>query len=100
MYMSKQNIKIQMNIPLIIQQEHDFFIAYTPVFDISTQGKTQQQANDRFIELVQIYIEELLNDRSLDTVLTELGWKKENKSWNPPIITQTLQPITVSALNA
>lgn len=81
------------NLPVIILKEGDSFIAYTPALDISTVGKTFEQAQKRFNELVTIFFEELSQAGTTEEVLSDLGWTKEKKQLTPPIIVsnQTMQ---------
>ena len=47
------------NLPVQIFKQGKTYVAYTPVLDISTVGKNQTEAKKRFIELVDIFFEEL-----------------------------------------
>lgn len=67
-------------------------VAYSPALDISTVGKNQKEAQERFTELVSLFFEELTANNTLADVLSELGWQKQKKNWNPPKIV-TSKPI-------
>jgi len=71
---------------MLITKQNKCFVAYTPVLDISTSGKTEKEAKVRFVELVNIFLEELIEAGTVNDVLSELGWKKEQKKWIPPKI--------------
>jgi len=96
--MSKVNFKI--DIPVSIIKEDKRYVAYTPVLDLSTSGKTYKEVQRRFSEIVSIFIDEIIKHGTIDDVLNELGWKKvkiNNKlNWLPPVIvSQNCQTIEV-----
>lgn len=84
--METHSIKINFSLPVSFLKEGKYFVAYTPALDISTSGKTFEEAKKRFGEVVVIFFEELLQKGTLDKVLTELGWRKVQKTWSPPIL--------------
>jgi predicted RNase H-like HicB family nuclease len=78
-------MNIEMQIPVNILKEGNRFIAYTPVFDLSTSAPTLQKVKARFSEAVQLFVEDLVKMGTLDSVLSDLGWKKINKRWRAPV---------------
>ena len=44
-------------VPVTILKEDKVFVAYSPVLDLSTSGKTFTQVRRRFSEAVQIFFE-------------------------------------------
>ena len=74
------------NLPVIITKQNRRFVAYSPALDISTSGKSKKDVQGKFVELVNIFIEEINEAGTIGDVLTELGWKKIQKKWNPPQI--------------
>lgn len=65
-------------------------MAYTPSLDLSTTGKSIKDAQNKFQEVASIFLEEILDAGTADEVLSELGWKKVQKKWNPPKIVSSL----------
>ncbi|MEK7537372.1 MAG: hypothetical protein AAB619_00155 [Patescibacteria group bacterium] len=45
-------------LPVSILREGKRFIAYTPALDLSTSGKTFEQAKQRFEEAAELFFEE------------------------------------------
>ncbi len=87
---------IEASLPVSVIKEGKRFIAYTPALDLSTSGKTQKEAKKRFIEAVQIFIDELVEMNTLEQVLSNMGWKKVQKQWQPPlVVSHELTPIRV-----
>lgn len=99
--MSKPNkVNISFALPVSILKEGKYFIAYTPVLDLSTSGETLAEVKRRFNEVVQIFFEEVMEKGTLDEVLAGLGWQKLNKNWTPPtFVAQESTKFTLPLLN-
>jgi len=78
-------MQVTVNVPVTFFKEGNLFIAYSPVLDLSTSGKSFAIVKRRFGEAVELFIEELARMGTLDEVLSNLGWVKVNKGWQPPI---------------
>ena len=76
--------KLSFNLPVVITKQNKRFVAYTPALDLSTSGKSEKEVKARFAELAHLFFEEIVEAKTVDVVLSELGWKKEQKSWSPP----------------
>jgi hypothetical protein len=74
-------IQFQALLPVTILREADQFVAYTSVLDLSTSGDSFEQAKNRFSEIVQIFFDECLNMGTLESVLLNLGWNKQNMKY-------------------
>jgi len=62
------------------------YVAYAPALDIATSGRTEKEVQKRFNEIVSIFFEELHEAGTTEDVLSELGWKKIKKQWQPPAV--------------
>jgi|SRR3990167_9550512 len=80
------NKKLLFNLPVLITKQNKRFVAYTPALDISTSGKSEKDVKKKFVELANIFLEEIIEKKTVNDVLSELGWKKVQKSWAPPKI--------------
>lgn len=90
--MMSSKIKLQVN---FIKQGKKF-VAYSPALDLSTSGKNLSEAQKRFQEIVEIFFQELIEYGTLEEVLTDLGWHKLEKKWNPPqVISQKSFDVSV-----
>ena len=76
--------KLFFNLPVLVTKQNKRFVAYTPALDLSTSGKTEKEAKTRFVELANIFLTEIIEAGTVNDVLSELGWKKEQKKWMPP----------------
>lgn len=74
------------SLPVTILKEGKFFVVYTPALDLSTSAESFNEVKKRFEEVVHIFFNELIEKKTLDKVLTDLGWQKMQKSWSPPKI--------------
>jgi hypothetical protein len=81
--------QIEFDLPVSFITEGNQVVAYTPALDISTSGKDEAESKKRFGELVGIFFADLLENGTMETVLSDLGWKKNKSVWNPPVISQT-----------
>lgn len=76
---------MQVKFSLHIWQEGKMYVAYTPQLDISSCGKTLDEAKKNLIEAVNIFLEETSKTGTLKDILSEAGFVKENnKTWNSP----------------
>lgn len=81
-------MNIVYQLPVDISKQGRRFVAYSPALDIATSGKTENEVKRRFGELVEVLFEELREAGTLENVLRELGWKKAQKKWQTPEISQ------------
>jgi predicted RNase H-like HicB family nuclease len=91
-------IMLEFKLPVSILREGKKYIAYTPALDLSTSGRTYSEAQRRFEEIVNIFFEELIKKGTLEDVLRDLGWRRFQAKWNPPVVvSQDLQTVRISA---
>lgn len=75
---------LSFNLPVLITKQGKRFVAYTPALDIATSGKSEKDVKEKFVELANLFLEEITEVGTVDDVLSELGWKKIQKRWTPP----------------
>jgi hypothetical protein len=86
-----KTMRIQGKLPVQISKQGKRYIAYTPVLDLSTSGRTEKEARTRFAEIVGIFFEELIEAGTVGKVLQSLGWQKAKTLWQPPKIVSNEQ---------
>lgn len=59
------------------------YIAYIPEFDISSCGKTEEEATKNVREALGLMLEEIKHDGNLDTFLEELGYNPKKSTVLP-----------------
>jgi hypothetical protein len=79
-------INLQFKLPVSVIKEGAKYVAYTPVLDLSTSANSFEKVKKRFGELVCIFFEELIKKGTAEEVLRDLGWKKIQKNWSPPVV--------------
>ena len=90
------NKSIVFNLPVSFLRESDQFVAYTPALDLSTSGPTLEEAKKNFTEAVGIFFDEIIEMGTFEDVLLDLGWKKKNEAFIPPvIISQGMESVNV-----
>lgn len=90
---------ISLNLPVLITKQGKRFVAYTPALDISTSGKSEKDAKKKFAELAVLFLEEVVEAGTVDDVLSELGWKKQEKKWAPPkVVSSQFIGLSIPAL--
>jgi len=79
--------KFDARIPVLFFEEDDKIVVYSPALDLSTFGKTEEQAKKRFAEAAMIFMDEIVEMGTVDEVLEECGWKKvaRQRAWVPPV---------------
>lgn len=78
------NKTLSFKLPVTITKQGRRFVAYSPTLDVSTSGKSVKDVQSKFGEIVGIFLEEIIEAGTADDVLSELGWQKVQKRWNPP----------------
>ena len=87
---------IVFNLPVSLLRESDQFVAYTPALDLSTSGATLEEAKKNFTEAVEIFFDEIVEMGTFEDVLLDLGWKKQNQDFIPPVVvSQGMESIRV-----
>lgn len=68
-----KKIKIAASIQLRFLKEGKSFVAFSPALDLSTCGKTYEDAKKNFQEALEIFFEECLRMGTLAQVLEQCG---------------------------
>ncbi len=86
-------------LPVLITKQNKRFVAYTPALDLSTSGKTEKEVKAKFIEMVTLFLEEIVEAKTVDDVLSEFGWKRVQKKWSPPeVVSSNFMGIKIPAI--
>ena len=74
------------------------FVAYSPALDISTVGTSEADARNKFEEIVEIFFEEVHEAGTTGEALSDLGWKKVRKQWQPPEVSKRSVGVNIPTL--
>ena len=88
---------IDVKIPVLFFEEGNKVIAYSPAFDLSSCGDTEEKARSRFAEAVAIFLDEITRMGTLNEILEECGWRKvpKKQEWYPPVYKATEEAISI-----
>lgn len=90
-----KKVMLELKLPVSVLREGKKYVAYTPSLDLSTSGRSYEEVKRRFNEIVNIFFEELIKKGTLNEVLQDLGWKRAQTKWSPPVVisqeSQTVQ---------
>jgi len=66
-------LEIKGTVPLCFMKEKKSFIAFSPALDLSTCGRTFEEAKTNFTEALDIFFEECIKMGTLNDVLESCG---------------------------
>ena len=81
-----RKVMLEISLPVSILREGKKFVAHTPVLNLSTSANSFEKVRERFNEIVNIFFEELIKRGTLEDVLQDLGWRKVQRKWTPPVV--------------
>lgn len=78
--------QVEFNLPVTILKEGESFVAYSSAIELSSVGDTFEEARRMFEEAAIIFFEELMENNTLEEVLGELGWQRNDHQLSPPVV--------------
>jgi predicted RNase H-like HicB family nuclease len=72
--MAMQKLTFSMRVPVAIRNEGKWFYSSCPVFDVHSQGTSEQEALSNLVEALQLFVETCYEQGSLEQVLREQGF--------------------------
>jgi len=84
--LTKKRGKMDIQFTTQILKEGDPFVAYAPELDLSSCGKTIQEAKAHLAEVVTLFVEEAERMGTLQEIPEEAGFTKEEAGWKAPEI--------------
>jgi predicted RNase H-like HicB family nuclease len=58
----------------VLKHEDGWYIAYCPPLDITTQGKTEDEARSNLMEASELFVRSCFERGTFEQALRELGW--------------------------
>ncbi len=81
---------IPIEFDVIVFRENETYVAYCPELDISSCGKSVENAKEMLKTAVRLFIEEAEKMGTLEDILEESNYKKdESGKWLPPKLVAT-----------
>ena len=79
--------KYEISVSVLILQEGDYYVAYSPALELSSYGKSVVEAKKSFAQVLKIFVEETERKGTFEKVLLGLGWTLQQKpsfKYQPP----------------
>lgn len=73
----------------MVFKEEETYVGYSPELDVSSCGRTQQEAKKNLHQAIQLFIEETRETGSLEDILAEAGYVRDGEQWRPPSLVST-----------
>jgi predicted RNase H-like HicB family nuclease len=67
-------IEAQFQLFGIVKREGGWYIAHCPPLDVTTQGRTQEEAKENLIEACELFVTSCFERGTFEQALRELGW--------------------------
>lgn len=71
--------EVSIHLEVLLFQEDDAYIAYSPALDISAFGDTEESAKDEFAKTLNSHLEYCLNKNTFFDDLRAHGWQVKSK---------------------
>jgi predicted RNase H-like HicB family nuclease len=84
---AKRLAQVTVQVQVKILKEGDYLVAYCPMLELSSYGKTLEEAKQGFEGAMRIFIEETAKRGTLERELLSLGWtlrQKPSCEYRPP----------------
>jgi len=62
----------------IVKQKGAWYIAYCPPLDVTTQGRTEDEARSNLVEACELFVVSCFERGTFEQALRELGWHVAN----------------------
>lgn len=76
----------ELDLTMQLWKEGPTYIAYAPELDVSSCGRTANQAKAHLRESVSLFLEEAAKRGTLADILTECGFERRGRNLRPPRI--------------
>ena len=86
MSLGKANIAapVSADVLVMIGKEGEYYVAYCPALNVSSFGKTLEEAKEYFTDAVDVFIKDVIKRGTLEKCLLELGWSLQMDKFEPP----------------
>lgn len=70
----KALVRFEVQVPVSIFRESDVYVSHCPIFDVCSQGDTEEEAKKNIIEAVSAFLISCYENGTLDEVMKESGF--------------------------
>ncbi len=81
------NGEVTLKLTLIGYKDGEYFVLYSPTLDLYAYGENEDEAFQAFEETVELYLDHVIKENTLESDLKKLGWRKHShfkKTFDPP----------------
>ena len=90
--------RFTLTLPVTFRKEDGWIVASFPNLDVSSQGRTQQEATRNVIEAAQLFLEDCFERGTLDQVLKDCGFTiRHGERQTPPTGEHLTVPVELLA---
>lgn len=103
-YIAKNTDSAEIGVEVMLVKDGEYIVATCPALELSSFGKTVDEAKEAFHEALSLFMEDLVERQTLERALPDLGWtlrKRPTLEYRPPAqrscppaYQQTLQPFS------
>ncbi len=72
----KVKIKIEMQLPVLLQKKEKWFVSSCPILDVFSQGETEEQAKNNLIEALSLFLSSCYEHGTFEAVLQQCGFQR------------------------
>ena len=86
-YIKNSGKTVEVGVEVLLAQDGDYIVAVCPALNLSSFGKTSEEAKDAFHEALQLFMEDIIERQTLEKALLDLGWtlrKLPTFEYKPP----------------
>ncbi len=77
---------IVLNVAVLLIKEGECIVAYCPALELSSYGKTEEEAKEYFKDALDIFIKDTVEKGTLEKNLLKFGWMLRSTDYEPPRI--------------
>ena len=75
-FIDRKKGQITIGLEVVVFEEDNKVVIYSPALDLSSYGKTEQKAQKAFEHDLSLFLEYTTRKQTLEVELLRLGWKK------------------------
>lgn len=77
---------IVLNVAVLLFKEGEYIVAYCPALELSSYGKTEEEAKEYFKDALDLFIKDTFEMGTLEKNLLKFGWILKSTEYEPPRI--------------
>lgn len=81
----KSGMQLSIEVDVFIAIDGDYYVAYCPALNLSSYGRSAQEATDSFKIELEIFVEETNRKGTLEKYLLQNGWNLQLHKYTPPV---------------